>query len=96
MISKDDIRKMASFSMLKFDDGDIESLEEKLNESLNRVAILQEVPTENVENLYQINDDIKGFRSDQVEENYMLTREEVLENTKEQQYGYFKLLNIMD
>lgn len=96
MVSKDDIRKMSNFSMLKFNDEEMEKLEAKLNESLNRVKILEEVDTENIENLYQINDDIEEFRKDQLEEEYVLSREEALKNAKEKQYGYFKLLNIMD
>lgn len=96
MISKDDIKKVADFAMLNFDDGELEALEIKLNESLNRIKLLEEVDTENVEPLFQIQDNIKQFREDRIEEEYILSREEVLKNTKEQQYGYFKLLNIMD
>lgn len=96
MISKKDIKEMAELSMLKFTDEEVDILEERLRRSLDRMEVLKSLDVENVEALYQIHEDIEEFREDSLEEDYLLSKEEVLQNTSEQQYGYFKLLNIMD
>ena len=96
MISKKDIKEMAELSMLKFTDEEVDILEERLRRSLDRMEVLKSLDVENVEAPYQIHEDIEEFREDSLEEDYLLSKEEVLQNTSEQQYGYFKLLNIMD
>ncbi len=96
MISKEDIKKVADLSMINLSEQDIKCMEEKLVESIQRVEILGQANTDGVEPLLQVHEPIEEFRKDLVEVDYILDREEVLVNTKEQQYGYFKLLNIMD
>ena len=96
MISKDEIKKLASISMLKFSDEELEKLEVKLSESIKHIEILDEVDTQGVEPLFQVYDYTERLREDEHREDLTLTREQVLQNTVEKQYGYFKLLNIMD
>lgn len=96
MISKEDINKLEEASMIKFSDDERQIFIKKFEESLNRIQCLEEVDTENVEPLYQVFDYDQKLREDKYNEDMTLTREEVLQNTREKQYGYFKLLNIMD
>ena len=91
MISKEDIEKVADLAKLKFTQDEISQLEIKMEQSLSRIKIFEEIDTENIEPLYQVHDDIKGFREDREDSDRVLSREDVLANTKEQQYGYFKL-----
>ena len=94
MITKEQVEYMASLAKLKIEDDKWDKFTRKISDNLKDVEILNEVDTKDLEPLYQVYDYKQVFREDLVEEG--LTREEVLENTVEKQYGYFKLLNIMD
>ena len=94
MISKEQVEYMASLAKLKIAEEKLDEFTSNISEVLKYLEILNEVDTKDVEPLYQVYDYNQVFREDLVEEG--LTREEVLENTVEKQYGYFKLLNIMD
>lgn len=96
MISREEIEKLSSFSKLKFNEEEIDILKDKLEESLEFVKAIKEVDTKGVEPLYRVFEYEEKFREDIVNEEEALTRDEVLSNTAEKQYGYFKLLNIMD
>ena len=94
MITKEQVEYMASLAKLKIEDDKLDGFTKKISENLKYLEILDELDTKDVEPLYQVYDYKQVFREDTVEEG--LSREEVLENTVEKQYGYFKLLNIMD
>ena len=94
MISKEQVEYMTSLAKLKISEDKIDEFTSNMGEVLDYLKILEEVETKDIEPLYQVYDYNQVFREDNVEEG--LTREEVLENTVEKQYGYFKLLNIMD
>lgn len=94
MITKEQVEYMASLAKLKIEEDKLDGFTKKISENLKYLEILDELDTKDVEPLYQVYDYKQVFREDIVEEG--LTREEVLENTVEKQYGYFKLLNIMD
>ena len=94
MISKEQVEYMASLAKLKIEDDKLDRFTQNISDVLKYLEILDKVDTEDVEPLYQVYDYNQVFREDLVEEG--LTREQVLQNTVEKQYGYFKLLNIMD
>lgn len=94
MIAKEEVEYMASLAKLKIEENKLDIFTKKVSDNLKYLEILDGVDTKDVESLYQVYDYKQVFREDIVEEG--LTREEVLENTVEKQYGYFKLLNIMD
>ncbi len=96
MISKEDIKKLEETSMIKFEGKEKQEIIKKIEESLSRIQCLEEVDTEDVEPLYQVFDYNQKLREDKYNEEMTLTRDEVLQNTEEKEYGYFKLLNIMD
>lgn len=96
MISKEDIKKIEETSMIKFEGKEKQEIIKKIEESLSRIQCLEEVDTEDVEPLYQVFDYNQKLREDKYNEEMTLTRDEVLQNTEEKEYGYFKLLNIMD
>lgn len=94
MISKEQVEYITSLAKLKIEDDKLDEFTNKISGVLKYLEILDGVDTKDVKALYQVYDYKQVFREDIVEEG--LTREEVLENTVEKQYGYFKLLNIMD
>lgn len=94
MIYKEQVEHMASLAKLRLLEDELDEFTNKLSGVLKYVEILDEVDTKDVEPLYQVYGYNQIFRQDIVEEG--LSREEVLQNTVEKQYGYFKLLNIMD
>lgn len=94
MISKEQVEHIANLAKLKFSNEEIDEFTHKFSGVVKYVEKLNEVDTENIEPTYQAYDYKQVLREDIVEEG--LSRQEVLQNTVEKQYGYFKLLNIMD
>lgn len=94
MISKEEIEYLSDLAKLKFSEEEKEKLKDDFSKVLNSMGDLNRIDTENVEPLYQVYDYKQVLREDVIGES--LSREEVLQNTVEKQYGYFKLLNIMD
>ncbi|WP_353093230.1 Asp-tRNA(Asn)/Glu-tRNA(Gln) amidotransferase subunit GatC [Tissierella praeacuta] len=96
MITKEQVEHIANLARLKFSEEEIDEFTNKFAEVLEYIETLNEVDTENVEPTYQVNNHIQVLREDIVEEGEGLTREEVLQNAIEEQYGYFKLLRIVE
>lgn len=94
MITKEDVKHIASIAMLKFPEEDVDIFTEKFGEVISFIDTIKEANTDNVEPTYQINDDTQHLKDH--EETQVLTREEVLQNTTDQQYGYFKILRVVE
>lgn len=94
MISKDQVEHMAEICKLKFSEEEIEDFTKKFSSVVEYVEKLDELDIEGVEPTYQVNSHTQKFREDTVKEG--LTREEVLQNAPEEQYGYFKILKIVE
>ncbi len=94
MISIEDIMYISEMCKLKFTEDEAKKIIEEFTEIINCVDKLGEVNTENVSPTYFINYNMQLLREDVVEEG--LSKEDALRNAPEEQYGYFKLLNVMD
>ncbi|MBU5310506.1 Asp-tRNA(Asn)/Glu-tRNA(Gln) amidotransferase subunit GatC [Tissierella carlieri] len=94
MISKEDVKHVASLAKLKFSEEEIDEFTDKFSEVLAYVEKLNQIDTENIEPTYQVYDYNQKLREDTVKEG--LQREEVLQNAIEEQYGYFKILKIVE
>lgn len=94
MATKEQVEHIASLAKLKFSEEELEGFTEKFSDILNYVEKLDRVNTEDVDPTFQVNEHFQELREDIVKEG--LSRDEVLQNTVEKQYGYFKLMNIMD
>ncbi len=94
MISKEEVKHIASLAKLRFSEEEIDEFTHKFSEVLTYVEKLNELDTENIEPTYQVYDYIQKLREDEVKEG--LSREEILQNAIEEQYGYFKLLKIVE
>lgn len=94
MVTKEEVLRIAEIAMLSFPEDEIDIFTEKFHEVIEFVDKIKEVNTDNVEPTYCINSDtqiLKDYQGDEV-----LAREEVLQNTHEQQYGYFKILRVVE
>ena len=94
MVSIEDVKYIAELCKLKFNDGELESFIHEFTEILNYVDQLKEVDTDGVEPTYFVNSNFQPLREDRAEEG--LAKEEAIKNAPEEQYGYFKLLNVME
>lgn len=93
MISKDEVVYVANMAKLKFEDEEIDFFTEKFTEMVELANQIMEVNTEGVEPTLNING--SGHFKDS-NDSQSLEREEVLKNTVEQQYGYFKILKVVE
>lgn len=94
MITKDEVLHIANIAMLKFSDEEVDVFTEKFQQVIDFVDAIKEVDTENVEPTFSINDDVEMLKD--YEGNEVLSLEEVLQNTEEQEYGYFKILRVVE
>lgn len=94
MVNKEEMLRMAELAKLRVSEDELGGLVEELNMMIESIDKIKEVDTEGVEPTYNVNDFINPLREDLVEES--LSAKEVLKNTVEEQYGYFKILRVMD
>ena len=94
MTSKEQIEHMAEICKLKFSEEEVEEFTEKFSGIVKYVEKINELDLEGVEPTYGVNTHIQIFREDVVEEG--LSKEEILQNAPEKQYGYFKILKIVE
>lgn len=94
MVSKEDVKYIAELCKLKFSEEELEEFTAEFCRIIGFVELLKEVDTEGVEATYHVSPKIQPLREDKIEPS--LSREKVLQNAPEEQYGYFKLPRIMD
>lgn len=94
MINKDTVLEMVELAKLSISEAELDRYVDNLNQMIEVVDKIKEVDTEDLEPNYNVNNLINPLREDEIKES--LPREEVLKNTNEEQYGYFKILRVMD
>ncbi|MCF6462941.1 Asp-tRNA(Asn)/Glu-tRNA(Gln) amidotransferase subunit GatC [Clostridium sp. Cult1] len=94
MVSKEEVKQIAEMCKLKLSQEETDIFIAMFSNVLEQVEKLNTVDTDGVEALNFLNLKEKSLREDIVEDS--LNREEVLKNAPEQEYGYFKLLRVMD
>lgn len=94
MISKEDVTQIAALCRLSFDDVKSDGFIKEFEKILSLVENIKEADTDGVEPTYQVNNYKNPFIEDEVKES--LPQNEVLKNTVEEKYGYFKILRIVD
>lgn len=94
MVTKEMINHMADISKLSFSDAESETLLKDLNEIISFIDKIKDVDTEGVDPTYQVNQYDSPVREDKVCGS--LSQEEVVKNTVEEQYKYFKILKVVD
>lgn len=94
MVSKDQIRRMGELSKLKFSTSELDEFTEKFCNIVEYVGKINKLELDEVEPTYGINMHTQKFREDDVRKG--ISKEQVLENAPEEQYGYFKILKIVE
>lgn len=94
MISKEDVSQIAELCKLSFDDVENDGFIKEFEKVLNLVENIKEADTTDIEPTYQVNQYKDPFIGDEVGES--LPQKEVLKNTVEEKYGYFKILKVVD
>lgn len=94
MITREAINDMAALAMLSVDEAEVGDLQMEISNVLKFVEKIKDIDTENIEPTVQLELEDHPLREDIVGES--LDVKDVVKNTLEEQYGYFKILNIMD
>ena len=94
MINKEEVKNLADLCKINLSEEETLKFQEDLNKLLDEVEGIKKIDTRDVEITYNINDMKNPLRDEEVWES--LPRKEVVKNTSEEQYGYFKILNVMD
>ncbi|HEY4543385.1 MAG TPA: Asp-tRNA(Asn)/Glu-tRNA(Gln) amidotransferase subunit GatC [Tissierellaceae bacterium] len=93
-MNKDEVLKLAELAMIEISEQEAVNYSLELSEMVERIENIKNVNTDGFNQNLNINNIINPLREDIVTES--LDAKEVLKNTKENQYGYFKILNVMD
>jgi aspartyl-tRNA(Asn)/glutamyl-tRNA(Gln) amidotransferase subunit C len=94
VITKEQVVHIAEIAKLSFDDSELDGFVEKFEQVVDFMQKINEAKADGVSPTYSVNED-DGFLKDGGE-NQTLTRDEVLMNTHETQYGYFKILKVVE
>lgn len=93
-IDKKLISKLEHLARLELEPEEKEQLMQDLNNILQMVEKLQELPTEAIEPLVYLNEDVNVWRSDQIK--HQLDRSAALKNAPDQDGVYFKVPKVID
>lgn len=80
-LTKEEVLKVAKLARLEFNNDEIEKYQTELNEILNYIDMLNELDTENIKPLSQVNNDTNNLREDEVKPS--LSVKEALKNAPE-------------
>lgn len=94
MIDSNEVKNLSQLSKISLTDAEISNFEKDLNILLDEVESINDIDVSNVPITYNVNDMKNPLRDEEIRES--LDRDEVLKNTSEKQYGYFKILKVME
>lgn len=80
-LTKEEVLKVAKLARLEFTNEEIEKYQQELNEILNYMSMLDELDTNDIKPLSQVNNDTNNLREDIVKPS--LSVEEALKNAPE-------------
>ena len=94
MIEEKRVVDLASLAKFRVEEEKIEEFKDYLNEMIDSLEEIKDLDLADAEINYHVNGDKNVLEEDEIKES--LSREEVLKNTVESQYGYFKILKVVD
>ncbi len=92
-VSRKDVEHIAELARLKFNDEELDSFTNQLNEILTYVDKLNELDTENVEPLSHPVENSNVFRDDKIKPS--VPKEEALINAPEKDENFFKVPKVI-
>jgi aspartyl-tRNA(Asn)/glutamyl-tRNA(Gln) amidotransferase subunit C len=93
-IDKSLILRLEHLARLELSDTERSQIQGDLNNILEMVEQLQNLPTDEVEPLVYLNSDVNVWRADQVKN--QVSREEALKNAPDHDDAYFKVPKVID
>lgn len=93
-IDNESVKKVAFLSRLRIEDDKIEDTKDEFNKILHWIEELNEVNTDNVDELGALNDLKLQMREDQVTAGNC--REDILKNAPAAEYGYFTVPKVVE
>lgn len=94
MIDEKRINELASLAKFRIEEEKTDEFKDYLNNMVDSLEEIKDLDLENIEINYHVNEDRNILAKDEIKES--LPREEVIKNTIESQYGYFKILKVVD
>ena len=88
-ISEQEVRKIAELSRLSLSSDELKKRTEDMNNILNYMDTLNEIDTDNVEELYNVNDMSNPLRNDTFEQS--LEKKDVLKNSPSSNDDYIEV-----
>ncbi len=80
-LTKEDVLKLAKLARIEYKDEEVEKMQKELNDIFNHIDKLNEVNTDNIKPLIQINSDILELREDEIK--VSLSQKEAMKNSPE-------------
>lgn len=93
-VSNEEILHIAKLANLNLKDDEVETYKVHLQDILNFANVVNNAPTEGLKETIGANDSYNVFRKDEIVQNS--TREELLQNTAEEQDGMFKIPKVIN
>jgi aspartyl-tRNA(Asn)/glutamyl-tRNA(Gln) amidotransferase subunit C len=93
-VSKDEILHIAKLANLNLKDEEVETYMGHLEEILNFANIVNQAPIDGLEETIGVNENYNVFRKDEVIKSS--NRDDLLQNTEEQQEGMFKIPKVIN
>lgn len=94
MIDEKRIIELAALAKFRVAEEKIKEFTLNLNEMIDSLDEVKNLDLQGVEINYHVNGDTNALGDDEVKDS--LPRDQVLKNTVESQYGYFKILKVVD
>ncbi len=91
---KEDIKKIANLAYIKIEDAEMEGIEQKFNQVLKYVSIIEELDLDDVEPMTHVNEDYNIWREDETKESFSL--EETLKNAPKHNEQFFKVPKVLE
>jgi len=87
------VDKVSKLAMLKFENEEKEAIKKDMTKILDFMDKLNEVDTDNVEEMLYVNEDVNVLREDRVEEK--IGKEEALKNAPDADSDFFKVPKVL-
>lgn len=84
-LTREEVLNVAKLARLKFEENEIEKFQVELNDILGYIEMLNELDTDGIEPLTQVNHSFNNLREDEVRKS--LTLEKALKNVKDSEDG---------
>lgn len=93
-ITKEDITKLSRLARIELDETASEKLTDQLNKIITWVEKMEEVNTDNVEPLNNVNDLVLRMAEDKISDGGIT--EDILKNSKHSKYNYFTVPKVIE